>query len=41
MRPPPGCHFHPRCSFRMDICDKQKPQLKGVEGGHAVSCFLY
>lgn len=41
IRPPPGCHFHPRCSFRMDICDKQKPQLKDVGGGHAVSCFLY
>lgn len=41
MRPPPGCHFHPRCSFRMDICDKRKPQLKDVGGGHAVSCFLY
>jgi oligopeptide/dipeptide ABC transporter ATP-binding protein len=41
MRPPPGCHFHPRCSFRMDICDKQKPRLKDVGGGHAVSCFLY
>ena len=41
IRPPPGCHFHPRCSFRMDICDKRKPQLKDVGGGHAVSCFLY
>ncbi|MFY9705047.1 MAG: dipeptide ABC transporter ATP-binding protein [Desulfobacterales bacterium] len=41
IRPPPGCHFHPRCSFRMDICDKQKPQLKDIGGGHAVSCFLY
>jgi oligopeptide/dipeptide ABC transporter ATP-binding protein len=41
MRPPPGCHFHPRCSFRMDICDKQEPQLKDIGGGHGVSCFLY
>ena len=41
MHPPPGCHFHPRCSFRMDICDKQEPQLKDIGGGHAVSCFLY
>jgi oligopeptide/dipeptide ABC transporter ATP-binding protein len=41
IRPPPGCHFHPRCSFRMDICDKQAPQLKDIGGGHAVSCFLY
>jgi len=41
IRPPPGCHFHPRCSFRMDICDKHEPRLKDIGGGHMVSCFLY
>ncbi|MFZ0241322.1 MAG: dipeptide ABC transporter ATP-binding protein [Desulfobacterales bacterium] len=41
IRPPSGCHFHPRCSFRMDICDQQEPRLKNIGGGHAVSCFLY
>jgi oligopeptide/dipeptide ABC transporter ATP-binding protein len=41
IRPPPGCHFHPRCSFRMDICDKREPQLKDIGSGHTVSCFLY
>jgi len=41
IRPPPGCHFHPRCSFRMDICDKHEPRLKDIGGGHEVSCFLY
>jgi oligopeptide/dipeptide ABC transporter ATP-binding protein len=41
IRPPPGCHFHPRCSFRMDICDKHEPQLKDIGSDHMVSCFLY
>jgi oligopeptide/dipeptide ABC transporter ATP-binding protein len=41
IRPPPGCHFHPRCSFRMGICDKHEPQLKDIGSGHVVSCFLY
>jgi oligopeptide/dipeptide ABC transporter ATP-binding protein len=41
IRPPPGCHFHPRCSFRMGICDKHEPQLKDIGSGHMVSCFLY
>ena len=41
IRPPPGCNFHPRCSFRMGICDKHEPQLKDIGSGHMVSCFLY
>jgi oligopeptide/dipeptide ABC transporter ATP-binding protein len=41
IQPPPGCHFHPRCPYRMEICAQQKPVLKDVGGGHEVSCFLY
>jgi len=41
IQPPPGCHFHPRCPYRMEICDQQEPMLKDVGGGHEVSCFLY
>jgi oligopeptide/dipeptide ABC transporter ATP-binding protein len=41
IRPPPGCHFHPRCSFRMGICDKHEPQLQDIGSGRVVSCFLY
>jgi len=41
IQPPPGCHFHPRCPYRMEICDQQEPALKDVGGGHEVSCFLY
>jgi len=38
--PPPGCAFHPRCPFRMDICDKAEPILEDKGGGHFVACHL-
>lgn len=37
---PSGCPFHPRCTKRMDICDKQSPELK-ESGGRHISCHLY
>ncbi len=39
--PPPGCRFHPRCKFRMDICDKEEPPIVEVEPGHYVACWLH
>ena len=39
--PPTGCHFHPRCRFRMDVCEKAKPREIEAEPGHFVSCHLY
>ncbi len=39
--PPPGCRFHPRCSYTMDICKREKPKLVEVEPGHHVACWLY
>ena len=39
--PPPGCRFHPRCSYTMDICKREKPRLVEVEPGHSVACWLY
>jgi oligopeptide/dipeptide ABC transporter ATP-binding protein len=39
--PPAGCSFHPRCSYRMDRCDKDEPELKDLGGHHYVACFLY
>ena len=41
IEPPSGCHFHPRCPSRMEICDKHPPQLKEVGPNHQVACFLY
>ncbi|MGG1663649.1 ABC transporter ATP-binding protein [Brevibacillus sp. NRS-1366] len=38
--PPTGCKFHPRCWACMDICKKEAPALKEVEG-RMVACHLY
>ena len=39
--PPPGCRFHPRCDFVMDICKIKKPQMYDVKNNQHVACFLY
>ncbi|MEM0357876.1 MAG: ABC transporter ATP-binding protein [Candidatus Bathyarchaeia archaeon] len=41
INPPSGCRFHPRCLYAMDICTKNRPNLKEVEKEHEVACFLY
>jgi peptide/nickel transport system ATP-binding protein len=38
---PPGCRFHPRCPFVMDICRKEEPPLIEVEQNHYTACWLY
>lgn len=38
--PPPGCRFHPRCKYRMEICEKEKPPMTEISGGHTASCWL-
>jgi peptide/nickel transport system ATP-binding protein len=37
---PPGCPFHPRCPYVMDICLKDEPKLEQSEPGHLVACHL-
>lgn len=37
---PPGCRFHPRCPFAMEICKQQEPQPMFVSQEHWVSCWL-
>ncbi len=39
--PPPGCRFHPRCKFAMDICRKDSPPEVYLEPDHRVLCWLY
>jgi peptide/nickel transport system ATP-binding protein/oligopeptide transport system ATP-binding protein len=41
INPPSGCRFHPRCPHRMDICDREIPDLKERGTGHFTACFLY
>jgi oligopeptide transport system ATP-binding protein len=36
--PPPGCSFHPRCPFRMAICDREEPVLEDRGSHHWVAC---
>ena len=37
---PSGCAFHPRCSFAMEICRQEVPELQGVGDQHRVACWL-
>ena len=41
IRPPPGCHFHPRCPFVMDKCRVEYPPMKELAPGHSVACHLF
>jgi oligopeptide transport system ATP-binding protein len=40
IRPPPGCHFHPRCPHAMDRCRAEAPALREVSPGHLAACHL-
>ena len=37
---PPGCRFHPRCPFMMEICKKTEPKPVFVSAEHWVSCHV-
>ena len=36
--PPPGCHFHTRCSEREEICATRVPPLINIGSEHYVAC---
>ena len=40
LRPPSGCHFHPRCPMAMDRCSHEAPTLTKIED-RMVACHLY
>lgn len=40
LMPPPGCRFHPRCDYAMEICRKKEPPLIDVGKEHFVACHL-
>ncbi|WP_020698179.1 ABC transporter ATP-binding protein [Reyranella massiliensis] len=40
LNPPPGCHFHPRCPLKADICVSQDPVLAAVAEGHRAACHF-
>jgi oligopeptide transport system ATP-binding protein len=36
--PPTGCAFHPRCDFRLDICEQREPSWEQRGTDHWVAC---
>jgi oligopeptide transport system ATP-binding protein len=42
LRPPPGCRFHLRCPYVMDVCSKTVPGFDPVPGSdqHRAACHL-
>ena len=38
---PEGCRFAERCSRVMDVCRQREPQLRLVDEGHQVACWLH
>jgi oligopeptide/dipeptide ABC transporter ATP-binding protein len=41
VNPPPGCTFHPRCSYREAVCSQIEPPLEFSPDGHGVSCHVF
>jgi oligopeptide/dipeptide ABC transporter ATP-binding protein len=39
--PPPGCRFHPRCPFVMDVCREVVPPEVAFDDGVRVACHLF
>jgi peptide/nickel transport system ATP-binding protein len=37
---PPGCSFHPRCPYVMDVCRTDVPELIAEDYPHASACHL-
>jgi len=40
IKPPPGCHFHPRCPYAEARCKVEPPVLREIGPGHQVACHL-
>ena len=41
--PPPGCAFHPRCDYAMDLCRTEVPAAirLGADGERSAACWLH
>jgi len=36
----PGCSFYPRCSYHIQRCLEENPQLREARPGHEVACWV-
>jgi peptide/nickel transport system ATP-binding protein len=39
--PPSGCHFHPRCNYKQDICKKESPLVSETGHNSWVRCHFH
>ena len=39
LMPPSGCRFHPRCSYAIERCSKEKPPFTQIKYGHWAACW--
>jgi peptide/nickel transport system ATP-binding protein len=39
--PPSGCRFHPRCDYRLEVCEKINPEMTEIDKNYYVACHLY
>jgi peptide/nickel transport system ATP-binding protein len=39
VRPPSGCRFHPRCSYRSDVCVERTPDVTRISPDHVAYCW--
>jgi peptide/nickel transport system ATP-binding protein/oligopeptide transport system ATP-binding protein len=40
VNPPPGCRFHTRCPYVMEVCRERQPAFLEIEPGHFAACHL-
>jgi peptide/nickel transport system ATP-binding protein len=40
MDPTPGCAFHPRCRYRQEVCERDRPELGTAAPGRRVACHF-
>lgn len=40
INPPPGCTFHPRCSYAKNICKTLVPDYRDMDDQHFVTCHF-
>ncbi|GMV93928.1 MAG: ABC transporter ATP-binding protein [Candidatus Hydrogenedentota bacterium] len=41
LRPPSGCHFHPRCPDALPACSQKEQVLTNVGGCHTAACHVH
>jgi peptide/nickel transport system ATP-binding protein len=41
INPPPGCNFHPRCSYAQELCKREVPTTEETGDNRSVACHFW